>query len=131
MNGFQAIDHAPECRREAFVGFGGICEYRVPTDVRTSEYTEHDISRGLSLVADVLMPECRGQLVLEELCDLVLVSIPMDDVEGWKAFDGARDGLVAQFAEVGHEVLLKLRASVEEVGLVSKDDDLALHYQER
>lgn len=47
-----------------------------------------------------------------------------------KAFDGTGDGLVAQFAKVGHEVNLKLGTSLEEVNLLAENDELALRDQE-
>lgn len=51
----------------------------------------------------------------------------MDDVESRMTFDGPRYRLNAQLPKVGHEVFLKLRASMKKVRLLSEYNYLTLN----
>lgn len=62
---------------------------RVAADIGSVEETEEDITWGLDLVADVLVPETCGGAFLHEPFDFFLVAIAMDDVKGRMALDGA------------------------------------------
>ena len=82
------------------IRLGRIRKDGVAAHVGARKDTQHDVSRRLTLVAYVLMPQGGCRLDFEEVGHFVLVVVTMDDVKSWMAADGTSDGLVVELAKV-------------------------------
>lgn len=60
VDGADFLDHLLPGRRKSLVRLSRICNHRVTSNVGTSENAKHNVSGGLTLVTDIVMPKARA-----------------------------------------------------------------------
>jgi len=114
---------------ELLVRLGHARNNCISAHLRTLQHAKHDISRRLSLITDIMMPNTCTALLLEKLVDLFVIPIAINDMKPGKSRYRASDGLVIRLPKVVCELLLLRGTNVGKI-LVSKHDNFSLGYKE-